>query len=139
MKRIVLILLLSFIALTATLAQCRDFAEEIIRTKMSPYVHDGTYNAVTMKDGQSIEINKVFYADKPYRMVICGSPGIPPVEFTVYDEGKNPLYKNSNNSAVWDFTSTSSQKLFITIKVPVDKSASSKHLGGCVTVLFGMK
>jgi len=138
LQQITLIFLVSVLPLTIQ-AQCRDFAEQVIKTTMSPYIHDGNYNGVLLNEGQTIEIKKDFQSGQQYRMIICGSANLPNIEFDVMDDDRNVLFSNRSSgfSKYWDFKPEASRNLIISIKVPMNKN--SKHLNGCVVALFGVK
>ncbi len=128
---------LFFFQLKESLAQCRDFAEETVKKMIPPFNHDGHFNGVLLSEGQTTELRQTFMSEYSYRIVICGSPNLPKIEFDIMDSDRNLLFSNKSNNYVktWDFKPETSQNLIIVIRVP--QSKSGHKLNGCVVALFG--
>lgn len=123
-----------------TQAQCKSFANKICKAKLNPYVHDGNYHAAILTVGEEAELYKTFYSGQEYRIAICGSDLMPPIEFRVYDSKQNLIYTNKDNdySQIWDFKLESSQQLKVWVKV-VEQENQPDALNGCVAIMFGFK
>ena len=124
-------------------AQCKGFAKKVCKSELMPYIHDGNYNAAILTEGEEADFYKTFYADQQYRLVICSTESLPPVEFKVIDANRNVLYSNRdhNMSKLWDFKLESSQQLRIVIKVPASggKKSDAEVQSGCVAIMIGFK
>ena len=120
------------------LAQCKSFVKSACLPQLTPFIHDGNYQAVIMSEGEEAEVYKTIFAGQRYRLIICIDAALPDVEFVVSDIRRNILFDNSKNdkSRVWDFRSESSQQIKVTIRLP--KSKEGAPAMGCVAVLFGM-
>ncbi len=143
MKRIaqtgfILTLLFAFSTFQAD-AQCKGFAKKVCKGELGSYTHDGNYHAAILVEGEEAELYKTFYSDQDYRVAICGSDNLPPVEFKVMDASKNILYSNADNdySRTWDFKLESSQQLKLVVKVTRFEQPSNDPAGGCVAIMFG--
>lgn len=124
-------------------AQCKNFARKVCKSELTPYIHDGNYNAAILSEGEEADFYKTFYADQQYRLVICTTESLPPIEFKVIDANRNVLYSNKdhNMSKSWDFKLESSQQLRIVIKVPASgtKKSEGEIQSGCVAIMVGFK
>ncbi len=142
MKKHLIITLISFLFALPLVsnAQCKSFAKTSCRPELTPYVHDGIYNAAVMAEGETIELYKTFYSKQDYRLVICAE-NLPPVQFQVLDNDRNILFDNTEHdlTTVWDFNLTSSQMLTISIQVDSSEEMSDDISKGCVAVLIGFK
>lgn len=122
-------------------AQCKGFAKKICKLELAPYIHDGNFHAAVLVEGEEAELYKTFYSDQEYRIAICGSDALPPIEFKVMDSNKKVLYDNKNNNyaKTWDFKLESSQQLKIIVKVPSSGASVDAIQQGCVAIMFGFK
>lgn len=143
MKRIVqtgfiLTLLFAFNTFQAD-AQCKGFAKKICKGELGPFTHDGNYHAAILVEGEEAELYKTFYSDQDYRVAICGSDNLPPVEFKVMDASKNILYSNKDKdyARTWDFKLESSQQLKLVVKVTRFEEDTGDPASGCVAIMFG--
>jgi len=110
---------------------------------LHPFIHDGSYQAVMMNEGEEAEVYKTIFAGQRYRLYVCAaeifSSG---VEFVVSDVRRNILFDNrkNNNVAFWDFRPDASQQIKVTIRVPKSKKnpGGSEIIYGCVGILFGL-
>jgi hypothetical protein len=124
-------------------AQCKGFAKKICKSALSPYIHDGNYDAAILTEGEEADAYKTFYAGQQYRLYICSTESLPPIEFKVIDANRNVLFNNKDHDMVkyWDFTPESSQQLRIVIKVTTSgqKKVDTDIVSGCVAILVGFK
>jgi hypothetical protein len=122
-------------------AQCKGFAKNLCKTELTGYTHDGNYHAAILTEGEEAELYKTFYSGQKYRLAVCGSEILPPVEYQVVDAYKNVLFDNRqhNNVSTWDFTLESSQQLKVVVKVPVSGKKSEYPESGCVSIMFGFQ
>ncbi|OFX82351.1 MAG: hypothetical protein A2W99_09880 [Bacteroidetes bacterium GWF2_33_16] len=145
MKKIYQVLIiLTLIALIpfSGYTQCKSFAKKVCKLELTPYIHDGNFNAAILTEGEDAELYKTFYAGQNYRIYICGSDALPQIEFQVLDINRNVLYDNrkSNYSKLWDFKLEASQQLIISLRVKgLEGSESEELISGCVAILFGIK
>ncbi len=138
--------LITIIALFAIIpskinAQCKTFAKNVCKPTLSPYIHDGNYNAAILTEGEEAELYKTFYSGQVYRISICGSEALPKIAFQVIDSENNVLFDNTQNNDVqtWDFKTQASQQLKIHIKVPSSGKNQQDINSGCVAIMFGFK
>jgi hypothetical protein len=137
-----IVLLTLLFALNASIdAQCKGFAKKLCKLELTGYIHDGNYHAAILTEGEEAELYKTFYSGQSYRLAICGSEALPPIEFQVVDAYKNVLYDNKQHdvSGTWDFKLESSQQLKIVVKVPVSAKKSEFPNSGCVAIMFGFQ
>lgn len=122
-------------------SQCKSFAKKVCKLELTPYIHDGNYNAAILTEGEDAELYKTFYAGQNYRIYICGSETLPDIEFQVLDVNRNVLYDNRKNdySRVWDFKLQASQQLIISLRVKNSEGDSDELVSGCVAIMFGIK
>jgi len=125
------------------LAQCKTFVKGNCLPQLTPYIHDGNYQAVIMGEGEEAEVYKTIFAGQSYRLIVCVDPMLPTVEFVVSDIRRNILFDNRKNGNVkiWDFKLDGSQQIKITIRIPKSQkqgSGEKELMFGCVGVLFSM-
>jgi hypothetical protein len=122
-------------------AQCKGFAKKLCKLELTGYIHDGNYHAAILTEGEEAELYKTFYSGQNYRLAVCGSETLPPIEFQIVDANKNVLFNNKNrdNASTWDFKLESSQQLKIVVKVPVSNQKSEFPNSGCVSIMFGFQ
>lgn len=137
---IVTIALLSSCSIVVN-AQCKGFAKKLCKLELTGYVHDGNYHAAILTEGEEAELYKTFYSGQNYRLAICGSEALPPIEYQVVDSYKNVLFDNKqhNMNGTWDFKLESSQQLKIVVKVPVSEKKTEFPNSGCVAIMFGFQ
>jgi len=121
------------------LSQCKSFVKSDCLPQLTPFIHDGNYQAVIMSEGEEAEVYKTIFAGQKYRLIICVDSTLSNVEFVVTDTRRNILFDNrkNDNVRVWDFKSDASQQIKVTIRIPKSKKEEEPGLG-CVAVLFGM-
>jgi len=122
-------------------AQCKSFAKKLCKLELTGYTHDGNYDAAILTEGEEAELYKTFYAGQSYRLAVCGTEALPPIEYQVVDGYKNVLFdsREKNQVRVWDFSLESSQQLKIVVKVPVAANKSEIPNSGCVAIMFGFQ
>jgi len=122
-------------------SQCKSFAKKVCKLELTPYIHDGNFNAAILTEGEDAELYKTFYAGQNYRIYICASDVLPDIEFQVLDVNRNVLYDNRKKdySRIWDFKLESSQQLIISLRVRNNEVESDELLSGCVAIMFGIK
>jgi len=101
-------------------AQCKSFVKSNCLPQLTPFIHDGNYQAVIMSEGEDAEIFKTVFAGQQYRLIICTENALPNVEFVVTDNRRTILFDNrkSDNVKMWDFKSKVSQQIKVTIRIP---------------------
>jgi len=121
-------------------AQCKNFVKNSCIPQLTPFIHDGNYQSVTMSEGEEAEVYKTVFAGQAYRLIICTENALPNVEFVVSDNKRNVLFDNrkNDNVKIWDFKFDASQQIKLTIRIPKPQK-EGKSESGCVGVLFGMK
>ncbi len=137
----------TFVALALALlsfnanAQCKTFAKNVCKPILTPYLHDGNYNAAILTEGEEAELYKTFYSGQVYRITICGSEALPQIQFRVIDSKNNVIYdnKSQNYATSYDFKTDASQQLKIHIKVPASGKSQEEINSGCVAIMFGFK
>ena len=123
-------------------SQCKHFAKQVCKKELTPYIHNGNYNAAILTEGETAEMYKTFYANQNYRIYICESSAMPQIRFQVLDINRNVLYDNQRNAykMKWDFVPESSQQLIISLKVEDGENDSDGDpISGCVAIMIGIK
>lgn len=118
-------------------AQCEDFNEKACDDRLAPFTNYGNYISTELSSGEYAELNMTFYADQEYRIAICGLEQQDDLEFRVYDNNRNLLFKNEddNYTRYWTFKLENSQQLVIAVILP----EKEKVVSGCVAILKGME
>lgn len=124
-------------------AQCKSFVKSTCLPQLAPYIHDGSYQAVIMNEGEEAELYKTIFAGQQYRLYICADTNLPGVEFVVSDVHRNILFDNrkNGNATHWDFKADASQQIKVTVRIPKSKKQGGNEqelLFGCVGILFGI-
>src|SRR6056297_4222590 len=121
--------------------QCKHFAKQVCKKELTPYIHNGNYNAAILTEGETAEMYKTFYANQNYRVFICASSNLPQIHFQVLDVNRNVLYDNEKDDykAKWDFIPESSQQLIISLKVNNSEEENKEPVSGCVAIMIGIK
>ncbi len=136
------IIILFALTSNAANAQCKNFAKRVCKLELHPFIHDGNYNAAILTEGEEAELYKTFYSGQQYRIAICGSDALPPIQFQIMDLSRNVLYDNAKKeyARTWDFELESSQQLIIWVKVSNREVSENVDLiSGCVSIMFGLK
>ena len=138
----VFFLLITFSSFDAR-SQCKSFVKSGCIPQMTPYIHDGNYQAVKMSEGEEAEVYKTIFAGQKYRLLVCKDDVLPDVEFVVTDYNRTILFDNRKNENVnyWDFKADASQQIKITIRIPKSPkqdNSNQKVVFECIGVLFGL-
>ena len=137
-KKILLFSLLFNLFPLLTNAQCEQFAkQDIWKTKLKPYTHNGIYVTQKITQGETIELYKTFFSGQDYRISVCADTNLPKIEFKVLDINRNIIFDNKKNnlSNIWDFYFNTNLQTIISIHVPEMNNENNKS--GCVAVLIG--
>ena len=120
-------------------AQCKSFVKSNL-ARLESYIHDGSYQAVMMSEGEEAEVFKTIFAGQKYRLLVCIEDVLPNVEIIVTDIRRNVLFdsRKNENAKIWDFQSNVSQQIKVTIRIPKSQK-SGEVVFGCAGVLFGLK
>ncbi|MCK5539217.1 MAG: hypothetical protein KAI79_20510 [Bacteroidales bacterium] len=122
-------------------AQCSNLAkhEGILVLDTSKYIHDGRFNAITLKEGDDIYIYKAFYAGENYRIGVVTDKELPFINFELTDfKKKEVIFNNSKGESSYDFSPKKSQRAIIHITIPKAANGVTPKKG-CVAVIFGLK
>jgi hypothetical protein len=138
----VFLFVMAFSSLDAR-AQCKAFVKSTCLPQLAPYIHDGSYQAVMMSEGEEAEVYKTIFAGQQYRLFVCTDSSLPNVEFVVSDIHRTILFDNrkNGNMKVWDFKASASQQIKVTIRIPKPQkqgTGEQEVVFGCVGVLFGL-
>jgi len=139
---IVFLLVMVFSSQNA-LAQCKTFVKSNCLPQLTPYIHDGNYQAVIMSEGEEAEVYKTIFAGQPYRLIVCVDDILPSVEFVISDIRRNILFdsRKNGNMKTWDFKPDASQQIKVTIRIPKSQKqgvGERELIFGCVGVLFSL-
>ncbi len=144
LKYILPLFLLAFVISEYSFGQCKNFAKKVCKQELTPFIHDGNYNAAILSESEDAELYKTFYSGQGYRVLICYSDALPDIHFRVMDVERNVLFDNADHNYInkWDFTPSASQQLIVWLKVGSFKSESEEGemdlASGCVAILFGL-
>ena len=136
------IIFLFFILATNIYAQCIGFARSIAKPKLAPFIHDGNYNATFIEEGESAELYKTFFKGQEYRLVFDAVENLPKnIRIRILNEQRHIIFDNAdhNYAYIWDFESQTTETLTIHIKIPESNTESDTLVGGCMSILFGVK
>jgi hypothetical protein len=142
MKKLSIIFL--FFAFTApglSYAQCKGFTKKKCMPQLGDYVPAENYNSLQMFDGEEAELNLVFVENHDYRIVICSHPILGDVNYQIKTLQGEIVYSNVDHegSNIFEFSTTSTEKLQIIISVPESESSTGMVQPGCVSILVGNK
>ena len=120
-------------------AQCLDFAKTkgFAKLDTTSYLPEGRLNAITLSEGDNLDVYKPFFRGRSYKIVVIGDINLPKLNFKVANFQRHILFdsKKQGNADSWEFTSDKNQNLIITVEVP--KSNSYQPKTGCVAVIVG--
>ncbi len=125
-----------------TWSQCRSFTKKKCLPQLEGYVQNDNFNSAVLIPGDEAELLLTFYADKEYRLLVCGQPILGEIEFEVLDTDDDLIYSNMNTDKpddnMFDFKVATTQQLIVRIRVPEGESSALVHQG-CVSVMIGSK
>lgn len=128
---VVLVLMMSF-TFSAN-AQCAAAKEGI--KKLTPFMHNGKVNAVTVILDEPSEIHLSIYKGLNYKFQVGSESALGKVTFRILDESKKEIYNSATaaDPESWIFYSNQSQNLIVEI-YPVEKGKE-----GCAYLVVGMQ
>jgi hypothetical protein len=120
-------------------AQCKNFVKKNCLPALEGYNPSDKYNSLRMVQGEEAEMNLVFVANHKYRVVICTQEILGDVEYEIMTESGQVIFSSTGNpgETTFDFSTTSSQKLQVLIRVPDLEGGTGLVHEGCVTVMIG--
>ena len=132
-KSIVAILIVLFAFTTNANAQCAAAKNGI--NKLTPFMHNGKVNTVTVILDEPSEIHLSIYKGLNYKFQIGSEATLGKVTFRILDEYKTEIYNSagSKDPESWIFYSNSSQNLIVEI-YPVEKGKE-----GCAYLVVGIQ
>ena len=142
MKNLSLIfLLLVFAAPLTSTAQCKGFTKKKCAPLLEDYVPAEHYNSLQMFDGEKAELFLVFVENHDYRIAICSHPILGDINFEIKTEQGQMVFSSADNNGnnVFDFSTTSTEKLHIIISIPASESSTGMMQPGCVSIMVGSK
>ncbi|MEY3398746.1 MAG: hypothetical protein RL220_1340 [Bacteroidota bacterium] len=123
-------------------AQCRAFTKNTCLPMLEDYIQNDNYNSAVLIPGDQAEILLTFYANKQYRLIVCGHPRLGELDFEVLDANQEMIYTSRNstseNKNVFDFKMQTTQQLIVRVRVPENDTAAIKP-EGCVSIMVGYK
>jgi hypothetical protein len=121
-------------------AQCKGFAKKKCMPQLSPFTHDGKMNLAQVWPGDKADLMMTFYANTPYRVVVCSTSPLP-VDYKVKDlDGNVILESNTNEKPFIEFKVQATQKLVVevTVRKPA-KKLNDMAYQECLGVFVGLK
>jgi hypothetical protein len=138
----ILLPLLVLVPLT-TWSQCRSFTKKKCLPLLEGYVQNDNFNSAVLIPGDEAELLLTFYADKEYRLIICGHPVLGDLDFEVLDTDEEMIFSSAEtdkeDKTMFDFKVATTQQLIVRIRVPETELPSSLVHEGCVSVMIGSK
>ena len=138
-KPYILILLFALALPIVSNAQCKNFVKKQCAPLLEDYIPSDKFNSLRMVEGEEADMFLVFVANHDYRVVICAQEILGDVEFEILTDRGQVIFSSLGNEdkRSFDFSTTSTEKLQVIIKVPPNESASGMMHEGCVTVMVG--
>lgn len=137
-----LILPVLLLASVSASSQCRSFTKKRCLPQLDGYVQNENFNSAVLIPGDEAELLLTFYADKEYRLLVCGHPVLGDIEFDVLDTDQEILYTNRDSedkNNIFDFKVASTQQLIVRVRVPELENPTPMTHEGCVSVMVGSK
>ena len=132
--------LLLSVSFNSAQAQCNAFTKKKCMPTLSPYIHNGQLNSVSLTPGEDAELVMTFYSGQDYRLLVCNQEVLGDVSFKVLDSQHTQLFDSKEDkTGQWDFNVKSTQQLIVQVIVPPAKSKTGIVDQGCVSVLVGFK
>ena len=124
-------------------AQCRSFSKRKCAPTLAPYKNTGRMVNAFMVPGDYADIHLTFNGGSTYRIAVCASPVLGPVDYQILDMDKNLIYdstKDPNRKDYWDFKLVATQQLIVHVQVPESEEQTIDIIHqGCVTIMSGFK
>jgi hypothetical protein len=122
-------------------AQCKSFVKKHCIPALESYTPSDKYNSLKMVQGEEADMYLVFSANHDYRVLICTQDILGDIEYEIQTDSGQVIYssKEDDGRSSFDFSTTSTQKLHVVIKVPEAESATGLMHEGCVTVMVGSR
>ncbi|MDP4826558.1 MAG: hypothetical protein NWR73_02660 [Flavobacteriales bacterium] len=143
MKFLKIILPLALLLPLAASSQCRSFTKKKCLPELEGYVQNDNFNSAVLIPGDEAELLLTFYANKEYRLLICGHPVLGDLDFEVLDTDEEVIFSNKDaqpeRKNMFDFKVASTQQLIVRIRVPESGSSTTLIHEGCVSVMIGSK
>jgi hypothetical protein len=135
----ILTFMLAFVAPIVTQAQCKSFVKNKCLPGLENYTPSDKYNSLKLVQGEEAEVNLVFNPNHNYRVIVCTQDILGDVEYQILTDKGQVIFNSadSNGKSSFDFSTMSTQKLQVLIKVPDNDSASGLLHEGCVTIVIG--
>jgi hypothetical protein len=126
-----------------TWSQCRSFTKKKCLPQLDGYVQNDNFNSAVLIPGDEAELLLTFYADKEYRLLVCGHPILGDLDFEVLDTDEELIYSSDESDKgdkhIFDFKVATTQQLIVRIRVPETESPSTLVHEGCVSIMIGSK
>ena len=142
MKNLSILFLLFVLAIPFTSnAQCKGFTKKKCAPLLEDYVPAEHYNSLQMFDGEEAELFLVFVENHDYRIAICSHPILGDINFEIKTEQGQLVFSSSESDGnnIFDFSTTSTEKLHIIISIPASDSETGMIQPGCVSIMVGNK
>lgn len=122
-------------------AQCKLFVKKQCIPAMENYTPSDKYNSLKMVQGEEADIYLVFTANHDYRVLICSQDILGDIEYEIQTDRGQVIFSSAEaeGRSSFDFSTTSTQKLHVVIKVPEGESSTGLMHEGCVTVMIGSR
>ncbi|MDQ3109672.1 MAG: hypothetical protein M3R17_07225 [Bacteroidota bacterium] len=141
-RRAVLLATVFSLALAGDVAaQCsKTWVRKKCVPKISPFIHNGQMNTLSLKEGGKMESTLTFYSGQDYRILVCAEETLENVSFVVSDMNGKIIFdsKAHNNTDVWDFKVKTTTDLKVEVNIGKNETGNGT-MTGCVSVLVGFK
>lgn len=142
MKLVKILLPLIMLVPLTSFSQCRSFTKKKCLPMLEGYIQNDNFNSAVLIPGDEAELLLTFYADKEYRLLVCGHPVLGELEYEVLDTDEDTIYSSANSDKtddIFDFKVATTQQLIVRIRVPEGDTPSALVHEGCVSVMVGSK
>ena len=136
MKKILLILLISFLTNNFSYSQLDTIMELCTKHMVTPYISDGQQYKALLNNDEIAEFHSTFYGGSTYRIVGYSGTSEGNLIFSLYDSDRNLLFSNKDyeNAPYWDFEFNS------TVDCIIEAKLNSKNLiSGFAIMLIGFQ
>jgi hypothetical protein len=137
----IIFLFFAFAMPVSSLAQCKGFTKKKCAPLLEDYIPAENYNSLQMFDGEEAELHLVFVENNDYRIAICSHPILGDINYEIKTEQGELVYSNADNkdNKIFDFSTTSTEKLSVIISIPKSESSTGMVQPGCVSIMVGHK